>query len=196
VVDEPVSSPNFNVRCHVVPGRWLTFFVLNTGGKALEWFHARFCQEMTEQHFYDQYIPAVLSAFFSGPQPDRREAELPEYIPFLGGDRYSLERSKASFEGVTLETTREDMLLSVIRGNALYHGRHLMEVAGRVRLGRKVVTTGGGAGISGYLEAKKRWTGDFDYQFVDQSSMLGAAMLGKLYQSRAAEDREKAHPCP
>ena len=36
--DRPIASPNFNVRCHVLPGRWLTFFVLNTGGEALEWF--------------------------------------------------------------------------------------------------------------------------------------------------------------
>lgn len=35
-VDRPVASPHFNVRCHVLPGLWLTFFVLNTGGKALE----------------------------------------------------------------------------------------------------------------------------------------------------------------
>ena len=31
-VDTPVWSPNFNVRCHVIPGRSVTFFVLNTPG--------------------------------------------------------------------------------------------------------------------------------------------------------------------
>ena len=46
-----------------------------------------------------------------------------------------------------------------------------------VKLGRKVMTTGGGARIPGYIEAKKRWTGDFDYEYQDQSSLLGAAML-------------------
>jgi len=66
-VDQPVSSPNFNVRCHVTPGRWLTFFVLNTGGKALEWFHSVFCADMTENHFYEEYIPSVLASFFNNP---------------------------------------------------------------------------------------------------------------------------------
>ena len=48
------------------------------------------------------------------------------------------------------------------------------------KLGRKVMTTGGGAKIRGYLQAKKRWTGDFEYEYQDQSSLLGAAMLGQF----------------
>ena len=52
------ARPNFNVRCHVLPGRWVTFFVLNTGGKALEWFHSVFCREMPEDDFYRDYMPA------------------------------------------------------------------------------------------------------------------------------------------
>ncbi len=185
-VDAPVCSPNFNVRCHVVPGRWVTFFVLNTGGKALEWFQSVFCRDLTDAQFYGEYIPSVLSSFFGAPDIDRREAELPEYVPYLGGSRYIMERVKASFSGVTLETTREDMLLSLIRGNALYHGRHLEEVGKMVKLGRKVMTTGGGARIPGYMAAKRRWTGDFDYEYQDQSSLLGAAMLGREFQARRA----------
>jgi sugar (pentulose or hexulose) kinase len=180
-VDQPIHSPNFNIRCHVIPDRWLTFFVLNTGGKALEWFHAIFCADMKEPYFYDTYIPSVLRGFFDAKDNDEREAKLPEYVPFLGGSRYSMEQLKASFNGVTLETTREDLLLSLIRGNALYHGNHLKEVSKLVKLGRKVITTGGGAKIPGYVEVKKRWTGDFDYQYQDQSSLTGAALLGQFF---------------
>ena len=107
----------------------------------------------------------MLEAFFGCPDIDRREARLPVYAPYLGGCRYTLERLTAGFQGVTLETTREDMLLALIRGNALYHGEHLREVGSMVELGRRVVTTGGGAKIRGYIEAKRRWTGDFDYEF-------------------------------
>jgi hypothetical protein len=31
------------------------------------------------------------------------------------------------------------------------------------------------------MEAKRRWTGDFDYQYQDQSSLVGAAMLGQIH---------------
>jgi cell division ATPase FtsA len=50
------------------------------------------------------------------------------------------------------------------------------------KLGRKVVTTGGGAKIRGYVEAKRRWTGDFEYEYQDQRAVLGAAMMGRMYQ--------------
>lgn len=184
-VDQPVSSPHFNVRCHVVPGRWLTFFVLNTGGKALEWFHSVFCADMTESCFYQEYIPSVLEAFFNSPDCDRLEAELPAYLPFLGGSRYSLERKKAAFDGITLETDRKALLLSLIRGNALYHGEHLREVGAMVKLGRRVITTGGVAKIPGFTQVKQRWMGDFDYQYQDQSSLLGAAMLAGIHPRQA-----------
>ena len=105
------------------------------------------------------------------------EADLPVYVPFLSGCRYVLEQMKASFNGMTLETNREALLLSLIRGNAAYHGQHLREVGGMVKLGRRVITTGGGARIRGYMEVKRRWTGDFEYEYQDQSSLLGAAML-------------------
>jgi sugar (pentulose or hexulose) kinase len=181
-LDRPLASPTFNIRCHVLPNRWMTFFVLNTGGKAFEWFHSTFCRDMTEQAFYDSYVPSVLGGFFADPERDRREAAMPEYVPFLGGSRFSLERLKASFNGVTLETTRDDMLLSVVRGNALYHRQHLEEVGRLIPLSGRVMTTGGGARIPGYLEAKRRWTGNYEYEFQDQSSELGAAMLARLHR--------------
>jgi xylulokinase len=189
-VDRPVASRNFNIRCHVIPGRWLTFFVLNTGGKALEWFYSVFCRDMTEARFYEEYLPGVLAEFFADPDRDRREAALPEYAPYLGGSRYALEQLKAGFSGVTLETTREDLLLSVVRGNAMYHGAHLREVGALVPLGRRVATTGGAARIRGYMDAKRRWTGEFDYEFQDQSSLVGAAMLGRIYQQGGWDPRQ------
>jgi len=182
--DAPVSSPDFNVRCHVIPGRWLTFFVLNTGGAALDWFNATFCRELSAAQFYDEYVPGVLEAFLADPGADKREAELPTYEPYLGGSRYSLELLTAGFAGLTLETTRDDLLLSLIRGNAAYLGAHLGRVGKLVSIGRKVGISGGGARVRGMLEARRRWTGAFEYVYQDQSSMLGAAILGQIHRSR------------
>jgi hypothetical protein len=123
----------------------VTFFVLNTGGIAMDWFHSVFCREMTGDQFYEVYVPSVLEGFFKSDDPDRLETEIPNYVPFLQGSRYSLEQLTASFSGLNLETTREKILLGLIRGNAVYHGENLREVAGLVKLGRKVMTTGGGA---------------------------------------------------
>jgi len=74
-------------------------------------------------------------------------------------------------------------LLSLVRGNATYLGGHLREVAELVRIGRRVGISGGGARIRGMLEARRRWTGEEEYEFQDQSSLLGAAILGQISQS-------------
>jgi sugar (pentulose or hexulose) kinase len=181
--DTPVASPDFNVRCHVVPGRWLTFFVLNTGGAALDWFHATLCRELSDAQFYDEYVPDVLGAFLADPGADRREADLPTFEPYLGGSRYALEPLTAAFAGLRLETTRDDLLLGLIRGNAAYLGAHLEAVGRLVRTDRRVGISGGGARVRGMLEARRRWTGPFEYVYQDQSSMLGAAMLGQVHRS-------------
>ena len=47
---------------------------------------------------------------------------------------------------------------------------------------RSVGISGGAARIDAMLDARRRWTGDFDYFYQEQSSMLGAAMLGQIYQ--------------
>jgi hypothetical protein len=139
---------------------------------------------MSQDQFFNEYVPSVLGDFFDNEDPDGFEAEIPDYVPFLQGSRYSLEQLTASFSHLTLETTREKMLLGLIKGNAVYHGQHLKEVAGLINLGGKVMTTGGAAKVKGFLEVKKRWTGDFEYQFQNQSSLLGAAMLGYFYQTK------------
>ena len=72
--------------------------------------------------------------------------------------------------------------MAVIRGNLSYVGGHFGDVADSVEVNRTVGISGGAARIRGMLDARRRWTGDFDYRFQDQSSMLGAAMLGQVYQ--------------
>ena len=183
-LEQPIHSRNFNVRCHVIPNRWVTFFVLNTGGLALEWFHSVFCREMTQNQFFNDYVPSVLDRFLRRETSGPLEAEIPGWTPFLQGSRYSLEQLKAGLSGLTLETTREDILLGLIKGNSLYQEQHIKEVSGLVKLGRKVMTTGGGSKIRNFLKAKQHWMGgNLEFEYQDQSSLLGAAMLGQFNQT-------------
>ncbi len=179
--DRPVASAAFNVRAHVLPGRWLTFFVLNTGGVAYDWFHQTMCREMDADEFYGDYLPSILEGFLDDPDLETRERALPQYVPYLGGSRYSLEPQTAAYSGVGLRTSREELLLSMVRGNLRYLGEHLEQVSTLVRINRVVGISGGAARIRGMLGARERWTGDYEYRFQDQSSMLGAAMLGRIY---------------
>jgi hypothetical protein len=158
-VDHPVSSPTFNLRCHVIPNRWVTFFVLNTGGLALDWFYSVFCKEMTREHFYTYYVPSVLESLLQDPNPDQLEAQIPEYVPFLQGCRYSLEQLKASFSGLTLETTREHILLGLIRGNAS------PGTTSRVGVGYIAGSDHGGGKIMKFLRQSADGA-DFEFEYI------------------------------
>ncbi len=178
-IDHPVGSQNYNIRCHVLPDRWVTFFVLNTGGKALEWFHSLFCRDMSEGDFFRGFITETIENYLS--QDESGEDTIPDYSPYLQGSRYSLENLTAGFSKLTLETDRRKMLLGMLRGNFQYLGGHLKEVSKFIRLDNEIITTGGGAKIRGMDSIKKRWMGNFNYKYLDQSSLLGAAMLGQMY---------------
>jgi sugar (pentulose or hexulose) kinase len=181
VLDKPLRSREFNIRCHVLPGLWVTFFVLNTGSIAYDWFHREFCREMSAEEYYEIYIPKILADFFAQPNLDQADNDLPTYVPFLQGSRYSLERLTASFGGLSMESTREKLLLGLIKGNTTYTGNHLKELGQLIHLNKTVHLTGGGAKIRGIKTAKQRWQGDFDYQIVEQSSLIGAVKLGQAY---------------
>jgi sugar (pentulose or hexulose) kinase len=172
-IDRCLASPNYNIRAHAIPGRWMTFYVMNTGGKALEWFHANFCREMPPDHFYDQYVGEAMDAYI---ESGARET----YTPYLAGSRYSLDALTAAFEGLSVESTRERMLGAMIRGNCEYQKRNLDEVAQRVDLSDTIHVTGGGVGPA-LIRAKRLWMRDCEYVHQEQSSLRGAAVLGRYF---------------
>jgi hypothetical protein len=73
-------------------------------------------------------------------------------------------------------------------------GSHLERVARILPLGSKIGISGGGARIRGMLAARRRWTGDFDYRYQDQSSLVGAAMLGQIHLGGGLQARRSEAP--
>jgi len=170
---ECIASVNYNVRTHVIPNRWLTLYVMNAGGKALEWFKGLFCREMSDEVFYSDFLPLAVDSWLD------RESTV-TYVPYLMGSRYSQEPLKAEFLGLTHETTREELAAAIVRGLCKYQGRHLNEVGQRVPISHTVYLTGGALNDA-IIRAKRKWMLDADYVFNEQSSMKGAALLGRRY---------------
>lgn len=172
-LDNPKGSAEYNIRSHILPGLWMTLFVLNTGGKSLEWFQSVFCSEMNADQFYNEYIPRVID--------NKIGNEVPYYEPFLQGSRYSVQALKASFSGIDVNTTRDDFLMALLKGNNLYLASHLSEVSQVVKLNRNIKLTGGAGNIRNMEKVKRKWIGDYQFEYIEQSSLQGAAKLGKLY---------------
>ena len=168
-----LGSRNYNVRAHALPGRWLTLYVMNAGGNALEWFRTLFCSEMEIDAFYNEFITEAIETFLE------RESSI-TYVPYLMGSRYSLEPLKAEFLGLTAETTREELLAALIRGLCDYQREHLKEISIEVPLKETIHVTGGAVNPA-IIQAKKKWMRDCDYVHEEESSMKGAALLGLKY---------------
>ncbi|RJQ63266.1 MAG: hypothetical protein C4530_03795 [Desulfobacteraceae bacterium] len=171
------SSTNYNIRCHVVPGRWLTLYVMNALGIAYEWFRKLFCSEMSVEGFYRDFLEKALDRWVE------RESGV-AYTPFLMGSRYSLSPLRAEFLGMSQETSREELLSAMVRGLCEYQREHLKEIALEIPLKDHVRITGGALNPS-LIRAKKRWMRNCEYRFEEQSSMKGAAMLGKRHLERS-----------
>jgi len=168
-----ISSRNYNVRAHVIPDRWLTLYVMNAGGKALEWFRGLFCGEMEADRFYGEFLPGAIDSWLGRENTVR-------YLPYLMGSRYSQEPLKAEFTGLTQESSREQLLAALVRGLCEYQRAHFEEIGAEVPLGPEICVTGRAAGPA-MIRAKKLWMRDCDYRYEDQSSMRGAAMLGRKF---------------
>jgi xylulokinase len=168
-LDRCLPSTEYNVRAHVVPDRWVTLYVMNAGGKALEWFHRLFCRELSPEEFYESYLPEAVEKWIE-------QSSRVEYRPFLLGSRYSLDPMYAAFDGMTEETSREELLAAMVRGLYGYQREHLKEIAVSVPL-RTPHYIAGGAVTERLIPAKRRWMRDTDYAFVEQSSARGAAMV-------------------
>ena len=166
-------SRNYNIRTHVIPERWFSFYVMNAGGKALEWFKNLFCSEMTEEKYHADFIPRAIDMWLN------RESGV-TYIPYLMGSRYSLEPLKAEFHGLTQETSREELLAALVRGLYNYQRENLKEVSIEMPLADEILVSGGAVNEA-LIRAKTRWMRNCSYRFETESSLKGAAMLGQKY---------------
>lgn len=168
-----LPSPNYNIRAHVLPGRWLTLHVMNAGGKALEWFKSVFCAELSDDDFFDDFLPRAVDAWL-----DRDSGVT--YVPYLMGSRYSLEPLKAELHGLTQTTGREEILAAIVRGLCQYQKKHLDEIERHVPLRDPIHVTGGAVNPA-LIRAKQKWMRPAHYLHEDDSSTKGAALLARLY---------------
>jgi xylulokinase len=166
-------SANYNIRTHVLPGRWFSFYVMNAQGKAFEWFKNLFCSEMSADAFFEDFVPAAIDRWL-------HRASGVTYVPYLMGSRYSQEPLKAEFSGLTQETTREELVAAMARGLCEYQQKHLKEIELQILLKNKILVSGGAVNPS-LINAKKEWMRSCDYVFETESSLKGAALLGRRH---------------
>jgi len=167
-LDRPLTGKNHLLRTHAYPNRWLAMRTVGAGGASVEWFRKAFCQEMSRDTFYDEYLATVLSAS-AGPEA--------RFHPFLSGDRHRIKQKTGSLTRLSLSTTREDCLLALAYGIVSFQAEGLREWRKHVPLDHHIYHVGGGASEA-YTRYKQRLLKDFQFIQLGETSLKGAAKLG------------------
>ena len=168
ITDKPILNKKYYVRRAVTPGKW-QIFATTAGGFAIEWFRNVAFMDMDISTFYQKYMPGIVKAGM-----EKTEVR---FLPYLAGDRHSLEKKRGGFTGLTLGTKREDMLLAVL------YGMHepminTMELAARfLQLSKTIKVTGGLSSNDYMLDFKKSLFPGYKFQTVDNCPILGNAKL-------------------
>jgi len=168
--DRPFYDKKLLLRTHPLKNKWLSMYIVGAGGLSIEWFRRQFCREMDYSYFYDNYLPAALEGM-DGP-------DCAVFRPYLAGDRLSFSQKKGSFSSLTLNTSREDMLVALVKGimNPMLEG--LKKFKTLYNSPNPIYYTGKGSDVL-YSLKKKQF---YPYRLkltIPNVTLLGAAKLVK-----------------
>jgi xylulokinase len=190
--DRPLFDRRFMNRCHVIPDRWLLMGAMLSPGAALSWFRDQCCSEERQIAERLQISPYRIMDLQAEQSPPGARGIL--FLPYLQGERSPVwdPHARGVFFGLSLESTKGDMIRSILEGTA-YGLRQNLEVA-ESELGlvaSEIKSVGGGAKSLLWSQIKadilRRRITLLNYQ---ETAVLGAAMLGALASGRYSNYRE------
>ena len=172
LTDVPKVNPHYYLRNAALPGLW-QIYATTAGGFAVDWFYHQFCRELAPKVYFGDYIANALEA--------HGKDNVVTFDPFLTGDRQSLEKKTAAWNGLTLAATREEMLAAMLRSMQGVLSTTIAE-AGEVVALDHVIKISGGMVTDTYLDLKRRCIPGFTFEVVDECPTLGNVELVKYYQ--------------
>jgi xylulokinase len=138
-----------------------------SAGSSLLWAKENFFADLTVPQFR-----ALLAKLGKSPIESSVRFE-----PYLAGERTSVEQRQGAFTGLTLSTTREEMLSAIIESLAAASAARLpLLAAGGAKFLPTVYVTGGVSdGLDELLH--RDWGGRFKFVTVEEATLRG---LGKM----------------
>jgi xylulokinase len=180
--DHPRPHDKLLTRALGVGNRWMSVSTLAAAASAIYWVKREFFADWTMQRFQKSVREIGLRS--SDSRPRKRARPTPgdtdhavTFEPYLAGERTSIIQRRGAFTNLTLATTREQMLESVIESLARASAARLALLdTGAVKILRKV-TVSGGAGDRLDELFHRDWPGRWTFKAEDEATLRG---LGKL----------------
>lgn len=168
--DRPVPHERLLTRALGTGERWMSVSTIAAAGSALNWAKEQLFADVTDKQFY-----ALVRELA---KDSKSESAGVTFEPYLAGDRTSVEQRRASFTGVTLATTRRQLLAAVIESLARASAERveLLRKTNRVRIDRHVVVSGGvQSGLHALLH--RDWPGKWTFKIEEEATLRGLAAL-------------------
>jgi xylulokinase len=148
---------------------YLSVSTLAAGGSTIQWLRERLFADLRDDRRFYALVKKLA----------RRPIESSvRFEPYLAGDRMSLEQRHAAFTGLTLSTTREQMLSAAIEALARASAARvsLLESVGTKIDRRRVMLTGGlSQALGGVLH--RDWPGRWSFRTEAEATLRGLSRL-------------------
>lgn len=171
--DRAVPHERLLTRALGVGQRWMSVSTLAAAGSAFDWMQNQVFQDLTKGRFWKLITELGRLDFDRDPFP----AGTVRFEPYLAGERTNVEQRQGAFTGLTLSTTREQMLAAVIQSLVEASAARLdlfREL--KIPMRRRVMLTGGSAdGLAGLLH--REWKGRWTFYVEEEATLRGLARL-------------------
>jgi xylulokinase len=183
--DRPRPHERLLTRALGVGNRWMSVSTLAAAASAIYWVKRELFADLSIPKFTQLVRKIGMSPRDSRPRERaRRKAmeSLPAetavtFEPYLAGERTSIEQRRGTFTGLTLATTRDEMLRAVIESLVKASAARLALLdTGDVKILRRVVVSGGAQDRLDEL-FHRDWPGRWTFHAEDEATLRG---LGKL----------------
>jgi xylulokinase len=167
--DTPRPHERLLTRALGVGRKWLAVGTLAAVGSAIYWAKANLYADMPIEDF--RKLLVRLSK--QGP----KAAGHVRFEPYMAGERTSIEQRTGAFTGLTLASTREQMLSAIIESlTAASAARLPLLQATGTKLLQQVVVSGGSADRLDKL-MHRDWPGKWTYRAVTEATMRGLGVM-------------------
>lgn len=166
--DRPRPHEKLLTRALGVQRKWLQVSTLAAAASAIYWVRSQFFSEMP--------IPEFQAEFHRLSRIGPKASGTVRFEPYMAGERTSIEQRQGAFTGLTLASTRTEMLSAVIEGLTRASAERLpyLEASG-TKLLRTVAVSGGSDRLDRLMH--RDWPGRWTFRAVTDATMRGLAML-------------------
>lgn len=166
--DQPKPGERLLTRAFGIGKKWMQVCTLAAAGSSVAWTHANLFADLPLSKFY-KLLHKVATR--TKKQPGVR------FDPYLAGERTSIEQRSAAFTGLTLATTRDDMLAAVVESLAWSSAERIdiLEQTGTPIKHHVVVSGGLQESLSEILH--RDWPGRWKFHLENEATLRGLALL-------------------